>query len=74
MSLRIDRPTSACPFIDLNDQRCDCRFTLGRLSDVFGLCLDGYRRCATYPRLAHEHRELLSKTTTHAPALQPTGT
>lgn len=64
----------ACPFIDDNDSRCASHFTLTRLSDAFGDCLDGYRGCATYWRLVRENPNRLITLTAHGKPLQPTGT
>lgn len=42
-----------CPFIDLNDPRCDARFSLSRIDQAFHVCLSsGHTRCPTYYQLA----------------------
>jgi len=55
---RVDIESTSCPFIDLNDPRCDRHFTLSRIEDAFGLCLGNYHNCPTYHRLTVETRPL----------------
>lgn len=43
-----------CPFLDLNDSRCAAHFTLGRIQEMFGTCVNRYHACATYHRLCRE--------------------
>lgn len=44
-----------CPFMDAGDARCARHFSLGRLSEAFSLCLNGYHTCETYYQLRTEH-------------------
>ena len=45
---------SCCPFIDRKDSRCSSQFTLSRLHNAFGLCVNEYQRCTTYHRILSE--------------------
>jgi hypothetical protein len=49
--------SSPCPFINLNDARCSDHFTLGRIEQAFGVCLDRHRACATYHHMRWERDE-----------------
>ena len=51
---RVDIDSTSCPFIDLNDPRCDRHFTLSRIADAFGLCLGNYQSCPIYHTLSAE--------------------
>lgn len=48
---------SPCPFIELNDTRCAARFTLGRIEQAFGVCLNQHDTCAIYFRLRREQSD-----------------
>lgn len=74
MTLHHSQAQDACPFIDADDARCASHFTLKRLSEAFGDCLDGYYGCTTYWRLARENPQRLISLTAHGKPLQPTGT
>jgi hypothetical protein len=59
------RPTdSACPFLDLDDERCASHFSLGRLSEAFDICVNRHLGCPTYYRLLREHN-LVTHLTLH---------
>jgi len=63
----------ACPFIDLDDERCNDHFTLGHLSQAFGACFGNYESCPNYYRLAKRHPGHLVRLTHHGRTLKPTG-
>lgn len=44
-----------CPFIDGDDARCAERFSLSRLEQAFGVCVNGgYGWCPIYQQLSQE--------------------
>ncbi|MCC7408549.1 MAG: hypothetical protein IT442_10795 [Phycisphaeraceae bacterium] len=47
-------PMRCCPFIDREDPRCAAHFSLPRLAQAFGICVNDYARCATYRELCLE--------------------
>lgn len=47
----------SCPYIDRDDCRCATRFSLGRLDQMFEICLGpGMAGCFMYHRLRQEDR------------------
>ena len=69
---------TACPFMDLDDHRCASRFSLSRLNEAFGICMNRYLACPTYYRLLREHNGVTPITINGQPVarrpLRPTGT
>jgi len=80
---------SHCPFINRNDTRCSTRFTLGRIAEAFGVCLNHHETCPTYQRILREQGEsinpggqrhqyavltLKGQSYRRSPELRPTGT
>ncbi|MEE2972173.1 MAG: hypothetical protein VX672_03525 [Planctomycetota bacterium] len=62
-STETNDPTVAnsCPYIDRNDCRCATRFSLGRLAQMFEICLGpGMAGCFMYHRLRQEDRRAKS--------------
>ncbi len=45
-----------CPFIDLDDPRCASHFSLGRMHEAIGTCLENHACCATYYSIQAEQR------------------
>lgn len=40
-----------CPHVDLNDSRCNSRFSLGRLDQAFCVCFGAFHACPMYHQI-----------------------
>ena len=50
--------TGCCPFFERDDERCQARFSLGRLSEAMDVCLgNGVAGCLMYHRLRMEEEQ-----------------
>ena len=49
-----ERLPGSCPHVDLNDQRCATRFSLGRIDQAFCVCFGAYAACPMYRQITHE--------------------
>mgnify|MGYP001170449892 CR=1 FL=1 len=54
---RGDRETPICPLIDLDDRRCDTRFTLRHLNEALDLCAGQFQGCPTYVQILREQMD-----------------
>ena len=64
----------SCPYLEQNDCRCSNRFALGRLDQMFDICLGpGMAGCFMYHRLKQEESRAGTSVTSPAPPLvEPT--
>lgn len=53
-----DAEVPCCPFLESDDPRCASHFTLTRLSDAFGHCVNRHLGCPLYYRLLREQTPL----------------
>ena len=44
-------PHRGCPHVDLNDPRCNSRFSLGRLDQAFCVCFGAFHACPMYHQI-----------------------
>lgn len=50
--------TNCCPYFERDDERCQARFSLGRLSEAMDVCLgNGVAGCLMYHRLRMEEEQ-----------------
>ncbi|HRP62634.1 MAG TPA: hypothetical protein PK400_05015 [Phycisphaerales bacterium] len=75
----VRRDEHACPHVNLNDDRCGNRFSLGRLDQAFDVCFGAYRSCPMYHRINGEQARMSPPLITitrygSAMPLRPTGT
>ena len=54
---RTGQGTDACPHVNVNDQRCASRFSLGRIDQAFSVCFGVYHGCPMYHRISQEIAE-----------------
>lgn len=71
VSQRSARESVACPFIDEADPRCAGRFSLSRLGEAFGICLNKHRCCSIYSQLRRELGEPIPITIHARPLAAP---
>jgi hypothetical protein len=61
---------SCCPYFERNDERCQARFSLARLSEAMDVCLgSGVAGCLMYHRLRMEEEQ--GVVFAHSPAPAP---
>ena len=44
----------ACPHVDRNDPRCQARFSMAELGDMYRYCVGGFHGCALFHRINRE--------------------
>jgi hypothetical protein len=52
-----------CRFIDSQDRRCSNRFSLGRLGEVFSLCVNNHDACSVYQQIWEEENSVCAQLT-----------
>ena len=61
---------NCCPYLERDDERCQARFSLGRLSEAMDVCLgSGVAGCLMYHRLRMEEEQ--GVVFAHSPAPAP---
>lgn len=64
--------TNCCPYLERNEERCQARFSLARLSEAMDVCLgSGVAGCLMYHRLRMEEEQGVVSTHSVNPASAP---